>query len=340
MLVPLHLWRPIIPWLRVETTFVRTCLRGLRFPRTGLGLWWPVIPVRRRLIPWLLWSGALHPRICRRGVRSISSRSPLDGSRLGPPGRLGLVRVARGFLVWSSRSGRPYRAVATELARHRRCGDFRFSVILARPLRRFVPGNLLLLQLLAHGPGAPGTGRRHFRAGGTGIDSSAAAVVADARAVVVHNHPLVVHVYDVDIGDVSDFAVVVKAIAAPLSAVVALARVAVAVVDSSVETDFCSPVTRIIDVSVSVLIPTPVVRGPNRAYKRRWHPGTRHPEVTKIWIPIPISRRPDVTGTRNRRLLIIWERRRAETDKNAHRSGRFCRCRQHGQHQKQRANQA
>ena len=52
----------------------------------------------------------------------------------------------------------------------------------------------------------------------------------------------------------------------------------------------------------------PIGRRPEKLLFRRFHPGAWHPVIIDI-VPGPIARRPDITGPRDRRLIIFWQRR-------------------------------
>src|SRR6266478_4671041 len=111
---------------------------------------------------------------------------------------------------------------------------------------------------------------------GTRADSTIAAVEADAIIGPV-DHGGVVNV--VNGGDVHIVhgAVVVKPVALPASAVVAVAEVSVAVVDAAVETDLRAPVPVIEDISAAAV--GPMARSPVVTDSRRTHPGSRRPVV-------------------------------------------------------------
>jgi hypothetical protein len=91
--------------------------------------------------------------------------------------------------------------------------------------------------LLADGSGTPASFRGQLPACGTGVDSTPAAVIADAPAPEVVVHSAVVHVPEVPPFESIHVAVVIKVVVVPVAAVVAVTRVAESVVNASIETD-------------------------------------------------------------------------------------------------------
>src|SRR5579883_1967198 len=137
-----------------------------------------------------------------------------------------------------------------------------------------------------------------------------AAVEADAIDPVVHDHRLTIDVGDPDIADVVDGAVVEEGAMVPMAAVIAVAGVAVAIVDAAIEADFAPPIAGM--ESIAAAGPAPVGGRPQQLRLRRQDPGARHPVVIVLGgIPGPIAGDPDIALSRNGRLLVVrqWRRR-------------------------------
>src|SRR5690242_653535 len=227
-----------------------------------------------------------------------------------------------------------------KLARPWRRGNFRMPVVKGGPLHAICPRKPLLSHLRANRTEPPAALSRQLFARGAGVDATPAAVIADARTIVIHNHSLVVNIRDVDVGDVVHLAVVVKVSAAPLSTVVAMAGIAKPVVNPSIEPDREPPVAGI--PAITAIVKAPIARSPKRADKGRSHPRARHPIVSGVWIPGPIARRPHIVRTWTGRLHVNRQRGRTEVDKDSHTHPRKRRrrSRYHRQHQQHRPDQS
>ena len=106
--------------------------------------------------------------------------------------------------------------------------------------------------------------------------------------------------------DVVDRAVVVEVASAPVTALVAVAGVAEAVVDAAIVADVLAPVARVIPVEV---IPVaPVAGGPECALVGSLDPGAGHP-VIAVRRPGPVAWSPDIAVAGNRRLLVVEQGR-------------------------------
>ena len=145
--------------------------------------------------------------------------------------------------------------------------------------------------------------------GRTRRDTAIATVVADSGYGIVHDRGVVRVVDDVDV-HVVDGAVVIEAPVVPTAAFVAVAEVAIAVVDSTVEAHNRPPVAW--GKEESVTTPRPITGSPVIARFRRQHPRAGHPEVSDVVAPIPIAGGPDVVRARTFRLVINGKIRRSE----------------------------
>src|SRR5207302_2608675 len=92
------------------------------------------------------------------------------------------------------------------------------------------------------------------------------------------------------------------------SAVVAISRVAVAVVDATIKADMQAPEPMM--EAVPPAVEGPVTRCPECAHIGWLYPGSRNP-VIAFGRPRPVSRRPDVVRVGRWRLFVVrqWRRR-------------------------------
>jgi hypothetical protein len=93
----------------------------------------------------------------------------------------------------------------------------------------------------------------------------------------------------------------------PVGAIIAAARVSVAVVDASIESNVWTPVSAIENVNAVVV--TPPRRRPQRAHPRSQNPGPGDPVISDIRI-VPVTRCPNVILAGTRRLTVFGKRRR------------------------------
>ena len=145
-------------------------------------------------------------------------------------------------------------------------------------------------------------------------NAAVAAVKADAVVVIVHDGYVVrVDVVNAGSAEVADAGVVEEAIATPLAALEARAKVAEAVVDASVEADVRAPVAGV--EAVETGIPGPIGRGPEEARFRCHHPGAGDPVVAFRTIG-PIAGSPEEAVAGADGLGIDGEHRWCESDLN------------------------
>jgi hypothetical protein len=126
-------------------------------------------------------------------------------------------------------------------------------------------------------------------------------------AVVVGDRAAIDVVHDVDV-HVVDRAVVVEMPSAPVTTLVAVSRVAKAIVDAAVVADVLTPVAGII--AVGVIPVAPVAGGPERALVGSLNPGAGHPIIAVFRRPVPIAGRPDVVIAGSGRLVVVGQGRR------------------------------
>jgi hypothetical protein len=148
----------------------------------------------------------------------------------------------------------------------------------------------------------------YFRARWPRSNAMRPAVVADAVVDdgAVDDYGAVVDVGDVDAAEVVDGAVVGEVISMPVSALIANAGVAEAVVHPAIEADVPAPITVI--EAIASTDEAPVGRRPQCSLIGRCNPRSWNPVVTAS-APAPVARSPEIARLRNGWLLILRERR-------------------------------
>jgi hypothetical protein len=149
----------------------------------------------------------------------------------------------------------------------------------------------------------------YFRARRARLNSMRPAVVADAVIDdgAVNYHRAVVDVGDVDAAEVVDFAIVGKVISMPVSALIADAGIAKAVVHPAIEADVSAPIAVV--EAIASTDKAPVGRRPQRALVGRCDPGSGNP-VIAAGAPAPVAWSPKIARLGNGWLLILRQRRR------------------------------
>src|SRR5215469_228399 len=306
-------------WVRERTPLVSvlaallfSATLSLRMPATILGVVGRWARCRAALVfPAVIWTPSVVFRFAT-VVGRIRMRVPatVEGVRTRrrsvhvAAAVFGMRNVAiHGLIVHPAilRTGRAFRpwrhcAASVELARARRCGDFRTAVIHRCQERAILARRMLVLHLRVGRFKAALAERSLFFGPRTNIDSPCAPVEADATDVVV-DHRLVVDVSDVHVGDINvrDAAVIEVPVTAPVTAGEAHPKISEAVVHATVEAHLRSPVSRM--PKVDAFTPAPVARGPKHSGPGSHHPRSRNP-VVAIRSPRPVTGRPDVAVTR------------------------------------------
>jgi hypothetical protein len=157
----------------------------------------------------------------------------------------------------------------------------------------------LMLDLGGHGRDAGTAHGFDFSWPRSDGDAASASVVGDA-SVVVDDDRALVDVADAG-ADAVDSAVVVEDVAVPITAVIADAGVAKAVVDTSVIADVGAPEAAV--EAVTSAVPAPVAWSPEGAVVGWSAPCAGNPVVAG-GSPIPVARGPDVVGLGGFGLLI------------------------------------
>src|SRR5213075_2715414 len=173
-------------------------------------------------------------------------------------------------------------------------------------------GSLMLCLHRSHGA-APLMRRGDFSICRPGSYASRATAEADSVSRLVDHGRVVsvAHNRDVHVGH---GAVVEVRAASPVSTEEANAGVAEAVVDSAIVADLRSPVAGVPEIEA---VPSPIPWSPEQADFRWLHPSARNPEVAVRTVS-PIAWSPDVAGFRTDGLDIHWQRRRTNSNGDAH----------------------
>src|SRR5271167_1128014 len=199
-----------------------------------------------------------------------------------------------------------------------RCGsgrNGRLAMVRRNTQLRIGAGSLHLLGLSRHGRNVFFARRGLFLRCRPCCYPTVAAVVADAVHRRVVDHGGVVNVVNVSDVYVIHRAVIVEMVVFPTPALVTVAEVTEAIVNSAIETDHWSPEAFMEDKPFAS--PTPPAGSPEKADLRGQDPGSRHPVVVaKVGIIRPVARGPDVTVGWARRLHI--HRKRGRTERNYH----------------------
>jgi hypothetical protein len=135
---------------------------------------------------------------------------------------------------------------------------------------------------------------------GTSVDSPRASVVADTIHGHVIDDGLVV---DVNVGNrhIVNRAVVIEVGTLPISSYIAGSKVAIPVVQPTIETDMRPPIPRM--PLIHTFPPTPISGCPEQTNRGRLHPRARYPVIAFRTIG-PVAGRPDVTVTRTSWLCV------------------------------------
>jgi hypothetical protein len=142
-------------------------------------------------------------------------------------------------------------------------------------------------------------------------------VIGIEHSFLLNNGPVDIGV--VDDGDVylGDGGVIGKHAASPFAAGKTDSSKSESVIDAAVVADFISPVAVV--EAVDSVCPSPVGRGPERAFVRSRHPCAGDPVVVSVVVGIgPVAGRPHEVRLGARRLLIDWQDGRCEVNTDTH----------------------
>src|SRR5215471_4959118 len=126
-------------------------------------------------------------------------------------------------------------------------------------------------------------------------------IEADSRCTGFNVNSLLVDMSDRHVAKIVDRSIVNEHAIVPAATFISDAAVAIAVIDSAVETNVGAPIACV--PYVDPIAPAPISRCPQQAHGRRQHPGARNPVISD-WANPPVARGPYVTGCGNRGLLI------------------------------------
>jgi hypothetical protein len=164
-------------------------------------------------------------------------------------------------------------------------------------------GLTLVLKLSGHGRSA-GTSEGRDLSGLWPCGNATATTVVGNAGIVVDDNGAVVNVGDVDDVNAIDGAVVVKIVAVPVAAIVAVAGVAETIINTAIEAYVWTPVAAV--EAPAIVIPTPVTRSPKGAIVGRSTPGAGDP-VIACGSPVPVTGGPKVVWCRGFGLLVFGE---------------------------------
>jgi hypothetical protein len=153
-----------------------------------------------------------------------------------------------------------------------------------------------------------------FCPGRAGVDSTGAAVIADVVHPGVVDYGPAVNIVNVPDVHVVHRTVIVEGPVIPISAFIADATIAEAVIDATVETDMRTPVTVV--PSVAVTAPAPIAGSPEEANFGSHHPRARHPVIAFIAIS-PVTGGPQITFPGGHGLRVHRQRGRSDRDRHA-----------------------
>ncbi len=141
---------------------------------------------------------------------------------------------------------------------------------------------------------------------GPRINSATPAVVTDP-VMPPMRHRMVVNIVDSRGIHVRHRAIIVKPAVIPIGAIIAAARVSIAVIDAAIVADVRTPIAGMPE--ISTVIVAPPWRRPERTYPRRQHPRAGNPVIARVGV-IPVTRCPNVIVAGGWRLRVIGKRRR------------------------------
>lgn len=165
-------------------------------------------------------------------------------------------RCARRLPVRASRTTGTHGFVAVKRSRLPCCSYGWATMVDGCPLDGILPGHPLLFPLCTNRPETPVPGNRQLVRRRVGGGSSRTSVVADMRDSDVLNHRFVVDISYVGGCNVVHNAVVIEPSAIPVASLVAVASVAIPVIDTAVIPNCRSPVAFV--PNIHTVVPRPI----------------------------------------------------------------------------------
>ncbi len=288
---------------------MRGRLAPVRASRSGSVVWArDVVGIVRVRCSTPIWIGRVRTR--RRPRNIVVYR----------PRRLCVTRIVRSRSVyrgivrhWSIT--RPDHAGTVEGRWFSSCGHLRPAVVHRRPLGAVGARHLLMPGLHLRGSDvAPAHGG--FLSGiGARVDSPIATVIGDAIHGDMVHYRSAVNIVNAAYIHAIDVPVVIKITTAPVAAFIAVAVVAVTVIDPAIEAYLRTPISGMPEEGRAA--PSPVARRPQKADLGGQHPRSGYPEIAFITIR-PVTWSPNVARPRAPRLLVHRQRRRRDRHRDEH----------------------
>ena len=171
-----------------------------------------------------------------------------------------------------------------------------------------VVGGIAHRARLFGGNARAGLARRcEFAAGGGGPHSACAAVIAGPACSTPGEERVVVDRVDVHAAEIGHGLVVIERAPAPIAAIIAMAAIAVSVIDATVKAHRRAPIAGV--EGIDAAHPAPPRRGPQQAHGRWSGPYAGHPVIAATHlVPAPEARRPGIAIGRHRWLHFGLQR--------------------------------
>ena len=210
-------------------------------------------------------------------------------------------------------AGRPrrHRGVAAEIPRPGGCRYSRAPMVLCSEVLTVPGGRVFMLHLRLQSCPVWLARVCLFLPSCPCLHSAGPAV--EGNMILMHDHRPVVDAGHIRDADVRDRTVVVELASAPLTAGKSDTGISEPIVNAPIEADVRSPVAGVPHIQPAA--PAPVSRRPQHS-DRSHYPRARHPVVTVVIVPPPITRRPHISRAGTDGLRIDWKRRWTDTYRN------------------------
>src|SRR5882724_8812666 len=262
--------------IAIRLSLRRTMLRQLRrmavrrpvicfrpVVRTWRPVWIVICVIVRRRRPAVF---VHRTTLVLRSIRRISTAIPVAAA------------IRRRIVVAASL--RCHYAASAKRRRSCRSRDRRLAMIRRRAQFPIASRRLYVLILSRHRPDVPFPRGGFFLRRCAHVHAPISAIVAHPRNIDVVLHVHVVHIANYSFVDVVHFAVVIKMVVIPSSAIISVSGVAPAVINAAIESHHRPPITHMENICLAA--PAPISRRPQVSSLRRQHPGPRHPVIILI----------------------------------------------------------